>query len=416
MKARRTQRKIDDIRTRMSKRALDSQDSDSSAGRPTSWGPMTHGPPTPRGPPPPSPPLPSGPPRLVCPQSGRVGGQATRSPLRSVRREKPDTIKTEEPRRRFEPTDIPSFNPSIPPPRRGDCVSNNAATQSRALTERESNRPRLRLPETFPRSAKQTREDKEKALRGPGQAQTWTTTVYGLADDDRTQKPQQGMCRVSPIQCSICATHRIPALLLCYRCFPEIALNQIVSTDVDEWKMNYKCKICFTRRSTCAEICLHGSRAHIPQEHVDFRYPFTQAELGVIASKDKDRYNREVRPRSLPLRDGICILRESPPSDQDGATRSNWYDPSPDHPTTNKGVPLPDPPRPENKPYRTSSSLDCQLCTRPGCTMLCGNAAMEAITSIAKATSTRFQMQQATNCSTGRGSGVGGRFALVRAT
>ena len=48
---------------------------------------------------------------------------------------------------------------------------------------------------------------------------------------------------------------------------------------------------------------------------------------------------------------------------------------------------------------KTSPTLDCQLCRNLGCTMVCGNAAMEAITSIASATATRFQMQQATNLS-----------------
>ena len=43
--------------------------------------------------------------------------------------------------------------------------------------------------------------------------------------------------------------------------------------------------------------------------------------------------------------------------------------------------------------------LDCQLCRNPGYTMVCRNAAMEAITSISKARATQFQMQQATNCS-----------------
>ena len=41
--------------------------------------------------------------------------------------------------------------------------------------------------------------------------------------------------------------------------------------------------------------------------------------------------------------------------------------------------------------------LDCQLCRNLGCTMVCGNAAVEAITSISKARATQFQMQQAAN-------------------
>ena len=48
---------------------------------------------------------------------------------------------------------------------------------------------------------------------------------------------------------------------------------------------------------------------------------------------------------------------------------------------------------------KTRSSLDCQLCRNPGCMMLCGNVAMEAITAIASSTATLFQIQQATNVS-----------------
>ena len=48
---------------------------------------------------------------------------------------------------------------------------------------------------------------------------------------------------------------------------------------------------------------------------------------------------------------------------------------------------------------KTRPSLDCQLCKNPGFTMVCGNAAMEAISAIANSTATQFQMQQATNIS-----------------
>ena len=82
--------------------------------------------------------------------------------------------------------------------------------------------------------------------------------------------------------------------------------------------MDFECKICFTKRSKSTEIRQHGFNAHLPQEHVDYRYPFSQTELGVIASRDEDRYNREVRPRTLPLRDGICILREPLLNNPDG--------------------------------------------------------------------------------------------------
>ena len=49
---------------------------------------------------------------------------------------------------------------------------------------------------------------------------------------------------------------------------------------------------------------------------------------------------------------------------------------------------------------RTSPVLDCQLCQFPGCNMVCGTAATEAITAISRATATQFQMQRAMNRST----------------
>ena len=151
--------------------------------------------------------------------------------------------------------------------------------------------------------------------------------------------------KVSPIQCGICATHRILALSFCYQCFPEIAVNQIITRDTNEDTMDFKCKICFTKRSTSVQMCQHGFSIHLPQEHINYRYPFSQVELGVIASREKDRYNYEVRPRTLPLRDRICILREPVLSDPGGAAGLNWYNPS----TNNRRVPLPGLPRPEGK-------------------------------------------------------------------
>ena len=157
--------------------------------------------------------------------------QTPGSPLRSVRRQRPATTKDEGEShpgvarppsvRSFRPTDIPSFDPSIPPPGRRDCVRDHTAPQRPALAERESNRPRLRPPETFPRSARQISEDIRSQERRTGLLQTWTTPVYGLKEDVQTQIPQLGICKVSPIQCRICATHRIPALHFCYRCFPR---------------------------------------------------------------------------------------------------------------------------------------------------------------------------------------------------
>ena len=61
----------------------------------------------------------------------------------------------------LKPTKIPSFDPSVPPPERRGCVREQAAPQRPGLAERERTRPRLRPPETFPRSAKQIREDRK---------------------------------------------------------------------------------------------------------------------------------------------------------------------------------------------------------------------------------------------------------------
>ena len=126
------------------------------------------------------------------------------------------------------------------------------------------------------------------------------------------------------MQCRFCVTHRIPALHFCYQCFPDVAVNQIVETSTDGRKMDFQCKISFTKISKSTEIRQHGFDAHIPKEHVEYRYPFSQADLRIIALTDKDHYNNEVRPRTLPLRDGICILREPLLNDPDGAARLNW--------------------------------------------------------------------------------------------
>ena len=129
---------------------------------------------------------------------------------------------------------------------------------------------------------------------------------------------------------------------------------------------------------------------------MEYRYPFSPSQLLVIFARDEDRYNQEVRPRNLPLKDGICILREPPVNDPDGAAGLNWYSP-PIATRSDWRVPWPASPKPEAKMSKTRSSLDCQLCGNSGCTMVCGNACMEAITAIAGSTATLFQMQQATN-------------------
>ena len=83
----------------------------------------------------------------------------------------------------------PSFDPSVPPPERRDLVTEHTAPQRPGLAERERNRPRLRPPETFPRSAKQIRENRKEEERRTGLIQTWTSTIHGLQEDVRTQSP-----------------------------------------------------------------------------------------------------------------------------------------------------------------------------------------------------------------------------------
>ena len=115
---------------------------------------------------------------------------------------------------------------------------------------------------------------------------------------------------------------------------------------VHQWcTIEFKCRICFLKRGTRVEMHQHGFSCHLPQEHVDFRYSFSPSELEVIASRDEDRYNREESPRTLPLQDGICILRELLPSDPNGATGLSWYAPSTDTTYRDRRVPLPGPPQ-----------------------------------------------------------------------
>ena len=196
----------------MNRRSSDGQDSDSSASRSTSRGSTTPRPPT--NPPPPRPPLPSGYP-LHTPQWSYVGESNTHLPLSRGRRWRRNTIKDEETRfppegttppsdadpppvHTFRVTDIPSFNPSMPPPGRRDCVSGQTVAQCRTPAKRESSRPQLRPPETFPRSLRQVGEDRRRATKRAKDEQTWTTTVYGLEEDEPTQTPNRGYAESAP--------------------------------------------------------------------------------------------------------------------------------------------------------------------------------------------------------------------------
>ena len=53
--------------------------------------------------------------------------------------------------------------------------------------------------------------------------------------------------------------------------------------------------------STRSAIHQHCIKEHVPNDYVNFRYPFHLEVLAVNASGDKDKYNYEVDPRTLPL-------------------------------------------------------------------------------------------------------------------
>ena len=108
------------------------------------------------------------------------------------------------------------------------------------------------------------REDKKWAVQAAKRAerkQTLTTSIYGLKEDEPSQTPQTtGIVEVSPIQCAICATHKIPALHFCYRCFLEILVNQTFAVVTNEDTVEYKCKICSIKSDSRTEIHIHSHR------------------------------------------------------------------------------------------------------------------------------------------------------------
>ena len=59
--------------------------------------------------------------------------------------------------------------------------------------------------------------------------------------------------------------------------------------------------MCFIEMKNRAAIYQHCSQKHIPKEYGNLRYPFKVEEIAVITSGDKDRYNKDVDPRTLPL-------------------------------------------------------------------------------------------------------------------
>ena len=229
------------------------------------------------------------------------------------------------------------------------------------------------------------RRETERAQR----EQTWITTEFGLETDEPTQTPQ---CGIGPTQCRVCITHRIPILHFCYRCFPDMAVNQIITTTTRRGTTQYKCRMCFKEMPSRSDIRLHCAEEHVPRNYIDFRYLFR-------ASGYED--NDEMDPRSLPLRPGILILWEPQPIDADTPSGLDQYIPPTPGTSRSHQLPLPLAPRHYGKRLRTDPSLDYQLCLElcqeEGCFMLCGNAAMVAILGIAMTTATWFQMQGAIN-------------------
>ena len=96
------------------------------------------------------------------------------------------------------------------------------------------------------------------------------------------------------------------------------------------------------------------------------------------------------------MRLGILILREQHPVDTNTPSGLDWY--TLQDPGIHTGrSPLPLDPRQRGKRLKTDPSLDCRLCQKEGCYMLCGNVAMEVVLNVTKTTATRFQMQAAIN-------------------
>ena len=133
-------------------------------------------------------------------------------------------------------------------------------------------------PESYPRPPPETSEERkiemQRALRELEWAlgeQAWTTTKFGLKPESRTNVPQPEIDMVSPIQCQLCATYRIPSLRFCYRCFPNVAVNFIITATSKGGAYRYKCKMCFVEMKTRAAIYQHCAKSHIPKEYVDLR-------------------------------------------------------------------------------------------------------------------------------------------------
>ena len=386
------------------KGTLDSHDSDSSTGG--SGG--RRGTPTPRlpvDPPPQRPPFPWGNPPRAAKETDR-----DRDPLftMSVKEESqgvggspwaPKGEPHKPPPCMTGPTELPGFNPRVPPPRLTHLVP-----IWRAPMKRERGRQTFREPDSYPEPPAETpegrRAEAQRAQQEHGwvlDTQAWTTTERGLETEEDLSVPQTGWGMVSPIQCLACATYRIPALRFCYRCFNKVAVNHLIRATNLGGSHRYRCHMCFIETRTRAEMYRHCSQTHIPKEYVDFRYPFKEHEIAIITVEDEDRYNKDVDPRNSPLRPSILIPREVHPIDGSTPSDLEWYESARGGKIPGARTPISFSSPITTKRMKTDPVLDCRFCRKPGCFMICRSASMEVAMSAVKCSATRFQMQRSIN-------------------
>jgi ferredoxin len=282
---------------------------------------------------------------------------------------------------------------SVPPaPRPATNIRGRGDSKETQTGRQAHNKAAARItsPETFPATAEQAKQDSMWLARArrAEKSQKWTTNVHGLRYNDEGKT--EGVPLTSAIQCSECATFRIPSLNVCYACFPEVASNQVVAVIYIENIIAWECMYCGACCPEAAATRRHVISTHIPGPHVDYRYPFSPDELAVVALKDVDKYNSMVMPRRLPLRPGYYVLRlplaSNPPLGVEA------YEPR-----SRDTVPLPRDTLHPGDQRRTASNLSCILCQSPGCYMICGAAASEALTEMSRVVSSRFQPQRTVN-------------------
>ena len=157
------------------------------------------------------------------------------------------------------PTELPGFNSRVPPPK-----PTQLAPIWRASMKRERGRQTYREPYSYPVPPAETPEERRaKAQRAQREqewaldTQSWTTTECGLGTEGDSNVPQTGWGMVSPIQCLACATYRIPALWLCYRCFNIVAVNHLIRATNAGGSHRYQCRMCFIETRTRASIYQH---------------------------------------------------------------------------------------------------------------------------------------------------------------